>query len=155
MKIAFYKSSAGGLLDRLIDDFSGTARTGISHVEAVFTDNIWFSSFPGIGPRFSPTPPFPISQWEFVEWPCTQDQELAMYNWAVKQIHGAQEGDFYDWRGDANFLAPIGDDGHKMFCSKAIIWLGQQAGFFPNVNAANINPDVLEQIVLALGWIKE
>jgi hypothetical protein len=47
VKIAFYKSSAGGLLDRVIDDLSGTGRTGSSHVEAVFSTGVWFSSYPG------------------------------------------------------------------------------------------------------------
>lgn len=150
MKIAFYKSAYGGLLDRAIDDLSGTARSNYSHVEAIFSDGVWFSSVPGIGPRFSPTLPEPSDSWDMLFWPVTPQKEAEMWAWAARQI--GNPSDTYDWRGDINFLVPVGDNGHKLFCSKAIVLLGQVGGFFPNVNPSDINPDVLFEIVTALGW---
>ena len=88
MRVAFYKSSAGGWRDKLVSLYTfGT----YSHVELIFSDGQWFSASPTENMvRYKV---FPIDDtWTVVNFPVSLHDEAAMRTWCDGEV-----GAPYDW----------------------------------------------------------
>jgi len=73
MKLAFYKSSKGTKIDKIID--IGTGMYGYSHIELVFSDGMSLSSSPREGEVRFKEISYDPNTWEYVDIDITEEQE--------------------------------------------------------------------------------
>lgn len=137
MKLAFYKAAAGGLLDKLIDAFSG--RDGYSHVELVFSNGAFFSSSSRDGgTRFKFIDPDPAS-WDFVDLPMDDLDEFRVRCFCTGQL-----GKRYDWLGVFGFVFPTDPEQGHWFCSEVCLAAIQRAGYLCGAKAWKVSPNTLK-----------
>jgi hypothetical protein len=134
MKIAFYKSQHGGVVDTVINSLSG--RGGYSHVELVFSDGRFFSSSgEDGGVRFRGVVP-DASHWTMFELPVTAVEEAVLRAWCATEI-----GKKYDWTGVIGFVFPTHCGQGRWFCSEICLTALQQIGLFPGIEAWHVMPN--------------
>lgn len=137
MKLAFYKAAAGGVVDRLIDTFSG--RDGYSHVELVFSNGAFFSSSSRDGgTRFKFIRPDPAS-WDLVDVPMDDVAESL-----VRRFCNEQAGKKYDWLGVFGFVLPTRPEQGHWFCSEVCLAALQQCGFLAGCRPWKVSPNTLK-----------
>jgi uncharacterized protein YycO len=142
MKLASYKASKGGLIDRLI----AVRHFGkYSHSELIFSDGTaWSSSNRDHGVRFKKID-FD-HKWDVLDLPISFNHEICVREWCRQQV-----GKGYDWDGIFTFVNPFArQDEPKMFCSEACCAALQQAGLFMGINPWKVWPSRLHKMVQSL-----
>ena len=150
MRVAFYKSSVGGISDKVVawwtspfsDKFNGEWKTGYSHVEFVFHDGLMFSASPVAGKcrfaEFSGS-----SSWDVV----TINMEPLVED-TVRSFCKNLEGLKYDYLGILGFVFGNPDSGDRWFCSEVVSAGLKIVGELPyEVTPSTISPNKLYNLL--------
>lgn len=131
MRLAFYKASAGGSLDHLIDKLSGG--NGYSHVELVFSDGMFYSSSGQDGGcRFKSIEQ--DNKWTYFDLPITDAEEAIIRKQAQTDANAHLKYDFwailtFDARVALEHTAiSLPDKSNERFCSEECLICIQTIG---------------------------
>lgn len=142
MRVAFYRASSGGLIDRLIDRFSG--RGGFSHVELIFSNDLFFSSSgQDGGVRFKRIVQ-DRTHWEIFELPIESWRETQILWWAKRRC-----GCKYDWLGVLGFIFQTHPEQGRWFCSEICVAALQEIGLLGAIKPWKVSPNTLYLILAA------
>lgn len=121
LQLAFYKARKGGLLDWVIDTFTGGK--GYSHVQFLFSDGKSFVCSPRIGGCRFETTEYKADEWDMITVPLTDQEEET-----VREFCEQQDGKKYDWFGALGIPMPdfFHQNKKKWFCTEVVITSFQQ-----------------------------
>ena len=146
LKLAFYKykhrSGLKGLWDFLVRVWT---RGTYSHVELIFSDNIWFSaSLQDNGVRFKCID-YEKEKWDIIEIPSTKDEECICREYAKSKIGCKYDiiGIFFTqiWHIDV-------EDKNRYFCNEIVHATLQQMFLFKGVKPYSYNPNSFHKLVV-------
>lgn len=136
LRVALYKAKHGGVIDWLINWFTG--REGYSHTEIIFPDGVFFSSSgEDGGVRFKL---IPVNRLYWTVYRVSLTPEAVH---AVRAFCRNQDGKKYDWCGVLGFVTPTHHAQGRWFCSEIVVAAMQHAGLFKNIKPWKVNPNVL------------
>lgn len=136
MRMAFYKAEYGAKYDKWI---SWATWGDYSHVELVFSDDLWFSSSPrDDGVRYRAIEFIP-EHWDMIDLSVTPEEEATIRIWCDGKV-----GAGYDWWGVLHFyLRFLPQSKDKWFCSEIVLAALQNIGWFAGVKAWRVSPNRL------------